>query len=334
MPIEKITIALPEIVHDYQSIAAETGADPEFILNKVGLRTRHVLGPDQSGVSLSVDACRALLDDAPQLRDRIECLVCVTQTPDQRIPHNAGKIVSGLGLPAHVASFDISLGCSGYVYGLKIITGFMEACGFRNGILVTCDPYSRIMAAENKDTNCVFGDAASATWIRTDASRCRFLAADFGSDGDGGHAIEIPAGGALMPFVSLDRAEGASAYTRDQLRLHMRGRDVFNFVMTRIPDSMANCLKAAGLSHEDIDLYALHQGSKFMLDQLVKRAGINPDRVLFNMDRYGNTVSTSIPLLLKEAEADGKLENARVMISGFGVGLSWGSAILEFSRDG
>lgn len=331
MPLNDIAFALPSVKQTSKDIAAATGADEAFVSGKVGLATRYILGPEETGVGLAAKACEALFENSPDLRDTVDVLICVGQTPDQPIPHNASQVVEALGLPDTVASFDISLGCSGYVYGLKIAEGFLAATGKKNAVLVTCDPYSRIMAAENKDTNCVFGDAAAATWVSAQDGQGIVVALDFGTDGSGAHAIEVPAGGARKPSVSLGQ-DDTHHYDRDELRLHMQGRAVFNFVNKRIPQSISNCLDAAGLTLDDIDLFALHQGSVYMLDALAKRVGIPQDKLLKNMNRYGNTVSSSIPLLLSELQARGELRGKRVLMSGFGVGLSWATAVVEFKE--
>ncbi len=330
MSIEAIDFCLPCHVQHADEIACATGANTEFIIEKVGVRQRHILGPDESGVGLSVGACNSLLGRFPALRKEIDLVVCVTQNPDQRIPHNSAKIVSELGLGSQVASFDISLGCSGYVYGLQIVEGFLASTGLDNALLITCDPYSRVIAAENKDTNCVFGDAASVTWIKSSGKRSHMLAFDFGTDGSQSDVISIPAGGASRPFVSVTHPE-TQIYERDDLRLHMQGRSVFNFVLSRMPDSIDRCLERAGLAIGDIDHFALHQGSLYMLDALAKKSSIPQEKLLKNMVNYGNTVSSSIPLLLAELDQRQEMDGARVLVSGFGVGLSWATAVLQFN---
>ncbi|MCB1516172.1 MAG: ketoacyl-ACP synthase III [Hyphomicrobiaceae bacterium] len=331
MSIEKFGYALPGIKQSAAHIAEATGADETFVAEKVGLKTRYILGDQESGISLSIRACEDLFEKAPDLRDRVELLVCVTQNPDRKLPQNSAGIAAGLGLPNNIASFDISLGCSGYVYALSIVEGFLATTGLKNAVLVTADPYSRIMASEDRDTNAIFGDAATATWIRAGEGRSTVLARDFGTDGAGGDAIEVPAGGALRPHVNLTMGhDDVTTWSREEERLHMRGRAVFNFVMQRVPASIDACLEQAGLARGDIDWYALHQGSLYMLDALAKRAQLPGEKVLKNMQKYGNTVSSTIPLLLAELDENAKLGDATVLLSGFGVGLSWATVILKF----
>jgi 3-oxoacyl-[acyl-carrier-protein] synthase-3 len=330
MPIEAFAHAIPSIRHKAADLARVTGADEKFIIEKIGVETRYVLGPDETGISLSVEACRALAEKVPGILEKPNLLVVVTQNPDRRLPQNSAGLAAALGLPSTVASFDLSLGCSGYVYALTVAEGFMAVTGMHTAVVVTCDPYSRIIDPADKDTNCVFGDAATATLVRAGPSRGKIIATDFGTQGEQGDAICVPDGGAARPLVGTAAPEQPEV-SRDTLRLHMRGRAVFNFVNSAVPESISRCLEAAGMTLDQIDLFALHQGSRYMLEAMARRMGIPSDRLLQNMSRYGNTVSSSIPLLLSEVDADRQLDGRVVLMSGFGVGLSWGTAIVQFS---
>ncbi len=329
MPIDAVAYAVPSIRHTAADLAALTGADEAFIRDKIGLSTRYVLGEGETGVSLSARACRSLFKQVPDLADNVDLLVVVTQTPDRRIPQNSAVLGAELGLPGSVASFDISLGCSGYVYALKIAEGFLMATGRTNAIIVTCDPYSRIIEPSDKDTNCIFGDAAAATAFRVGEGRGRIIATDFGTKGEDGDAIQVPAGGAARPLVGIGAANPLEIDVEAH-RLHMQGRAVFNFVNSVVPEGITRCLATADIELDRIDLFALHQGSRYMLLAMARRLGIPEKKLLINIDRFGNTVSSSIPMLLSDADSDGLLDGKLVMISGFGVGLSWGTAILQF----
>lgn len=329
MPAQQFAHALPSVCQTAAEIAALTGADEQFIVEKVGLSRRYVLGPGETGVSLAAEACRKLFGRHAGLSAEVDTLVFVTQTPDRRLPQNSAGLAAALGLPENLASFDLSLGCSGYVYALSVAEGFLHATGRQCALVVTCDPYSRIIDPHDKDTNCLFGDAATATVVRAGQGRGRILATDFGTRGQDGDAICVPAGGAARPLVGAMAAEPVPEMAGD-LRLHMQGRAVFNFVNSVVPESIRACLGKAGLTLDDIDLFALHQGSRYMLDAMARRVGIPPQKLLQNMAAYGNTVSSSIPLLLSEQDDAGQLDGRRVLVSGFGVGLSWATAILQF----
>ena len=328
MTIEAIAYAVPDLVQTADELAAITGADADFIRDKVGMGQRHVLGPEETGTDLSAQACQNLFAAHPDLAAQVDLLVCVTQTPDRRLPQNSARLAAALDLPQHVASFDVSLGCSGYPYGVTIAEGFLAATGRSNALLVTCDPYTRIIEPTDKATNCVFGDAATVTWLRRDGPGGQILASDFGTDGSAGDAITVPGGGAADPLVSvLDHGEGPES---DALRLHMNGRAVFNFVNSQVPKSIHACLESADVALEDVDWFALHQGSTYMLEAMTRRVGIAPEKVLKNMQRFGNTVSSSVPLLLHDLQQDGTLKGRKVLVSGFGVGLSWATSLIQF----
>lgn len=330
MPLEAIASALPSIRQGTAEIARHTGADEDFIRDKVGLSTRYVLGPDETGVGLAYTACRRLMEKQSIGPADVDLLVFVTQNPDRRMPQNSAVLAARLGLSSGLASFDLALGCSGYVYGLVVAESFLAATGRSTALLVTCDPYSRIMAAEDRATNCVFGDAATASLIRREGEGAQLGTTDFGTDGAGGDAISIAAGGAATPLVALDVTTGVAEPGRDALRLHMNGRDVFNFVMTRVAESIDTCLQRNGLKIDHVDCFALHQGSLFMLQALAKRVGIPPEKLLTNIGQFGNTVSSTIPLLLERGMAGGALRGRVVLVSGFGVGLSWATSVLRF----
>lgn len=332
MSLDAFNYAVPSIKETAKNLAEQTGSKEEFIREKIGLSQRYILSAEESGVSLSAEACKKLLTEQEINLSEIDLLICVTQNPDRKLPHNSAGIAAAIGLSTNVAAFDISLGCSGYVYAIQVVLGFLNACGMRKALLVTCDPYSRIMAAEDHSTNCVFGDAATATLISANGSRSDVLAFDCGTDGARGDAIRIEAGGAAMPLVRLgDAGAGTASYTRDQARLKMQGRAVFNFVMGTVPNSMRNCLEKAELELGDIDYFALHQGSIYMLDALAANFKIPQNKLLKNMSEFGNTVSSTIPLLLADLDRREKLSGATVLLSGFGVGLSWATSIIRFN---
>ena len=329
MSIEAIASAVPSARESAAEIARQTGLDEQFVAEKVGVKWRHVLAADETGLDLAEAACRRLFAETGLKPDEIDDLIFVTQTPDYSIPHSSALLAHRLGLPLHCAAFDISLGCSGFVYALSVAESFLAGNAHDNALLVTCDPYSRIMAAEDKSTNAVFGDAAAACWISRTGTRSSLGKGDYGTDGSKARALMVEAGRGKLPLVSL-RSPSVAQYTRDQLRLQMSGRDVFEFVMLKVPDSIRACLERNYLTLEEIDWFALHQGSLYMLMAMAQRLEIPKEKVLINIDRYGNTVSSTVPILLEELMQKEDLRNRKVLISGFGVGLSWATNILTF----
>jgi 3-oxoacyl-[acyl-carrier-protein] synthase III len=285
--------------------SAEAGKDEAFIRDKIGFESLARLPADQQTSDMCMAAFADLQQGSTIQKDDVDCLIVCTQNPDAHgLPHTSAIVHKKLGLKHDVACFDISLGCSGYVYGLAVILAFMQANGLRNGLLFTADPYSRIIAPGNWDTDLLFGDAATATWIGAEpVYTCR--PAMFATDGSLGHSITVPERGG---------------------KLTMLGSNVFKFSMTVVPDQIHRYLQRESLSPDDIDLFLLHQGSRFIVENLARKMGLPQDKVPFEATQTGNTVSSSLPLLLQPRLAS---PPARILMSGFGVGLSWATMVIN-----
>lgn len=303
--IRSIASYIPEGRIDNIAQAQSFDRDVAFVDAKLGTRTLSVKAEGEETSDLSVRAVQNLLAKNPDLKlEDVQALVVVTQNGDaEALPHTSAIVQHKLGLPTHAACFDVSLGCSGYVYGLYVLKGFMQALGLKNAILVTADPYSKIMDRSDRMTTLLFGDAATATWMSTDAPVWELGPARFGGDGAGAEYLVVKDG-----------------------HFHMNGRQVFNFASLKIIPHMQEVLDELDMSMDDVDAFCLHQGSGAIVDAIAKRLGDNGSKVIKDMFGAGNTVSSSIPMLLEHYAFDGKWSNA--MLSGFGVGLSWGSALL------
>ena len=302
--IRSIASYIPEGRIDNIAQAQSFGRDEEFVHNKLGTTTLSVKADHEETSDLCVRAVQNLLAKNPQLKlEDVQALVVVTQNGDaEGLPHTSAIAQHKLGLPTHAACFDVSLGCSGYVYGLYVLKGFMQAAGLRNAILVTADPYSKIMDRADRMTTLLFGDAATATWLGPDPV-WELGPARFGGDGAGAEYLAVKDG-----------------------CFHMNGRQVFNFASLKIIPHMQDVLDELDMSLDDVDAFCLHQGSGAIVDAIAKRLGDNGSKVIKDMFGAGNTVSSSIPMLLEHYGFDGKWNHT--LLSGFGVGLSWGSALL------
>ena len=282
--------------------------DDNFIIEKLGVEqvSRKSLMEETS--DLCVKAADSLIAKTDISLTNVDCLVVCTQNPDDHgIPHTSAVIHEKLNMQEQCASFDISLGCSGYVYSLSIVKSFMEANGLKTGLLFTSDPYSKILDPKDKNTSLLFGDAATVTLLR----EC-----------ENGWVGWVP-----KTFSFASRGAGGDALHNRGKNLFMSGRMIFNFSIIEVPLQIRRLLDAAGSTYSDIDLYLFHQGSKYIVDQLRKRMKLPKDKVPINLAKYGNTVSSSIPLLLEKYM---HLENLNTIImSGFGVGLSWASCLLN-----
>lgn len=283
----------------------DAGKDEVFIRDKIGFESLARLPSGQETSDMCVAAFADLQQGSSIRKEDVDCLIVCTQNPDAHgLPHTSAIVHKKLGLNHNVACFDVSLGCSGYVYGLAVITALMQANDLRNGLLFTADPYSRIIEPGNWDTDLLFGDAATVTWVGEEpVYTCR--PAMFGTDGSLGHSIAVPCQGG---------------------KLNMLGSNVFKFSMTVVPDQINRYLRRESLSCEDIDVFLFHQGSRFIVENLAKKMGINPTKVPFEAAQTGNTVSSSLPLLLQSRLA---APPPRILMSGFGVGLSWATMIIN-----
>jgi len=327
MRIRAMASALPERKVPASEVAEWVGIDPAFIRNKIGVEDKYFLGAAESGLDLASKACDKLLAQSDLDLGSVKLLVYVTQNPDFRLPHNAALLQDRLGLGTDCAAFDLNLGCSGYAYALSVAKGFMAGEGISDALIVTCDPYSKIMDRNDKGTVTVFGDAATATWM-SDREGARIGRGDFGTDGSRAKALIVESGGAADPILSVND-EAPKVFEKDQVRLRMNGRAVFDFVVREVPHSIERCLKLNDVSPDRVARYALHQGSRYMLEKLASEAGLPPEKLIVNIGKYGNTVSSSVPMALEEAfgEVDAG-RDACIVISGFGVGLSWATNIV------
>jgi 3-oxoacyl-[acyl-carrier-protein] synthase-3 len=289
---------------------AEFGIDDDFIVQKLGVERVSRKAPEEETSDMCVRAFEHLQSSIGRRLESVDCLVVCTQNPDgSGIPHTSAVVHGKLSLPAGCASFDVSLGCSGYVYGLSIMQSFMQQNGLATGLLFTADPYSKIIDPNDKNTALLFGDAATVTLMET---------------------TDQPGRWRMGPFRFATRGKDGAALQNRAGTLFMNGRAVFNFSATEVPPQVSALLEDARLRAEDVDLFLFHQGSRFIVEQLVKRLSLPAAKVPVNLAVQGNTVSSSLPLLLQHHMHDPQLR--RILLSGFGVGLSWASCLLTRSE--
>jgi 3-oxoacyl-[acyl-carrier-protein] synthase-3 len=280
------------------------GVSLDFLREKTGcLRlARKEAGQDTS--DLAVEALRALENRHAGVLETARLLTVVTQNGDVGgLPHVSALVHGKLGLGPDVAAFDVSLGCSGWVYGLSVAKSFMEANGIQDGLLVTADPYSKIVDPDDRDTALLFGDAATATWLS--AADPVWMPGAFAFGTDGSRAGDLQVG--------------------DDHVLHMNGRAVLNFSATRVPACIRKTLELNATTIVDVDRVVLHQGSRYICKLIGERIGA-AEKTPFLAEEVGNTVSSSIPLILAQ---DGCEHDRSIVVAGFGVGLSWAATLLR-----
>lgn len=277
--------------------------EESFIRDKLGVHRVSRMLEDEETSDLCVKAFQAL-ECKPE---KVDCLIVCTQNPDGHgIPHTSAIVHRKLDLSDECACFDLSLGCSGYVYSLSVIQAFMQTHGMKSGLLFTADPYSKILDTEDRNTTMLFGDAATVTLLEE---------------------INPTTDNAWLPdkFIFQTSGKGGEALNCDSGTLVMNGRAVFNFAMQKVPVQIKRLLDSVDLVIDDVDCFALHQGSRFIVEQISKRLGISTEKVPLVMQEYGNTISSSIPLILEDAFKNRNIN--KIIMSGFGVGLSWASCL-------
>lgn len=301
--ISAICAEIPEQRIPTESRIDALGIPAKTLHDRVGVMKTSRKAVNHDTADLCVAAAKKLFATGRVAPADVDCLIVVTQNPDgQGIPQTSAIVQDRLGVPEHCASFDVSLGCSGYVYGLSIIKSFMQDNGLRCGLLFTADPYSKIVSESDRSTALLFGDAATVT-LMTDTPVWKIGKFDFGTAGRMGQAIHKTAEGTLS----------------------MDGRAVLAFSMGQVPGSLQRVAAANGITLEQIDRFVLHQGSRVVVENISQRLKVE-EKTAFHAQDYGNTVSSSIPIVLSEKLLE---SDRRIAISGFGVGLSWASAVLE-----
>jgi len=301
--IQSISTYIPQKRISNLDLMTKFDVDHSFLTNKVGVLSRAIKSDEEDTSDLAMKALTNLLELTGLSSDKLQALVVVTQNPDTNLPHVSGLLHGKANLSVDCAAFDISLGCSGYVYGLSILKSFMDSNGLKYGVLVTSDPYSKIIDPNDKSTSLLFGDAATATLIGPDPILM------------------------LGPFDFSTQGDLKGSLVCRNGTLHMNGRDVFNFAATVVPNHIEKFLDKISLKKEEVDCYLFHQGSRYIVETLTKRLGLDYLKVRTGIEKVGNVVSSSIPILLKSELDDISIKT--ILLCGFGVGLSCASCICE-----
>ena len=278
----------------------------EKILAKTGVESRHVVADDESALDLAERAARKLIENAAIDVGEIDYLLLCTQSSEYRLPSTACLLHERLGLRKDAGAIAFDHGCSGFIYGLSLAKGLIVGGMARKVLFVTAETYTKYIPSEDKSTRTIFGDGAAATLIDAEDA-AKIGAFVFGTDGSGAEKLIVRDG-----------------------RLFMDGPEIFNFTLDIVPKTMEEVFAKNNLAREDIDLYVFHQANKFMLDTIRKVNGLPRDKFYVNIETTGNTVSSTIPIALKQLEDSGRLlSGMKVMLMGFGVGLSWGATIIR-----
>ena len=295
--------------------------DMPKLLEKTGIRTRHIASSDQTASDLAYIAAEQLLSDT-QIRNQIDLLILVTQSPDYLLPTSACILQDRLRLSQNCMAFDINLGCSGFVSALSVAGGLIESGVVNTGLILCADTYSKYIDIHDRACRPIFSDGAAAILIERTAidSIGPF---DFGTDGSGFDHLIVRRGGARDPDKASDHPHPI---------LEMHGSDVFVFTMRVVPACIVKLLARAGHNIDQVDLFIFHQASRLVIESLIRLMSLDEKKVFVNHEFIGNTVSATIPIALKDAVANGRLTTGQtVVLVGFGVGLSWSAVVLRWA---
>jgi 3-oxoacyl-[acyl-carrier-protein] synthase III len=310
----------PERVLTNAELGELVDTSDEWIIERTGIRERRIAAPEQAMTDLALPAARTALERAGVEPAEIDLIIVATVTPDMMFPTTASLLADLLPAP-NAAAYDLLAGCTGFVYALAQGHAMVSAGLSKKALVVGGDVLSKILDWTDRSTLVLFGDGAGAVVLeRVDEGG--FEGFELGADGGGGEHLWLPGSGSRT-FEDADRL------------VKMNGREVFKFATRVMVSSAQALLDEVGRTIEDVDVYVPHQANTRIIDYATKKLGIPEDRVIVNVDRYGNTSSGSIPLALGEAEADGRLrQGSLVLMTGMGAGLTWGSTLMEWTANG
>lgn len=334
--VRAIEYYLPESVVTNEQLAAEFPQwSVEKIQSKTGIMERHIAGPDECSSDLAYNATRRLFESGACSPADIDYLLLCTQTPDHFLPTTACLLQERLGIPQTSGALDFNLGCSGFIYGLGLAQGLIQTGQAKRVLLITAETYSKFIHPQDKSVRTLFGDAAAATLLEAVPGEDDGLPAQYvyGTDGRGGANLIVPAGGWRLPSTPDTGKIVAddSGNLRAEDNLFMNGAEIFNFTLRAIPESVKRLLAQTNRKIEDIDLFVFHQANAYMLEHLRKKLGIPSEKFCVRLSHCGNTVSSTIPIALKQSSLDHQLRDGQlVMLVGFGVGYSWGATLLRW----
>ena len=315
--IEKLEYYLPSKIITNKYLNEVCGIDAEFLETKIGIKKRHIAEQEETISDMSVKAGELLFERNDVKKEDIELLLLCTQHADYKLPTTACVVQDRLGLPTSCAVFDINLGCSGFVYSLGIAGNFIKTGQMKNALVIMADQYSKSIDYNDKNTASLFGDAATAILLSASDKNNGIIDITYGTDGSNYDKLIIYNSG-----IKKD-AEKPSC-------LYMNGREIFKFSTRVVPNSIYQLLERNNLQKSDIKYFIFHQANQYMLNEIKNRLELTDEQMIIDMEDYGNTVSSTIPIAYKNLLSNNKLQQGdKIVFCGFGVGLSWASCLYE-----
>lgn len=323
--LKAVSYYLPETLVSNEKLVEEF---PEWtvekVAGKVGINNRFIAAEDEFVSDMAVKVANKLFAEHDFDRSKIDFILLCTQSPDYFLPTTACIVQNALNIPKTCGAIDINQGCSGYIYGLALAKGLIASGTALHILLITADLYSKHIHASDKGNRTIFGDAASASIISKEGF-AKIGNFDLGSDGAGAENLIVKNGAMKKP------KSNSEDFNQDD-HLYMNGSEIFNFTLEAVPGLLENTLAKNEIKLEEIDWFLFHQANRFMLNHLRKKLGIEEQKFLIFMENCGNTVSSTIPILLSESLKNNTIgANQKLLLAGFGVGYSWGGTVLTMN---
>ena len=326
--IKSISYYLPENVLTNEQLAQEF---PEWtvekIASKIGVNERHIAAENETAADMGIQAAEKLFAEHKIDRSQVDFLLFCTQSPDYFLPSSACIIQDKLKLPTTCGAIDYNQGCSGYIYGLSLAKGLIFGGIAKNVLLITAETYTKHLHPKDKGNRTIFGDAAAAALISTEGF-AEIGGFSLGTDGKGTKNLIVETGAFREKQTKNDLSFDRDNFPKSSDYLFMDGSEIFEFTSKAVPELVENVLKNNNLQQSDIDLFVFHQANKFMINFLRKKLKIDNEKFFVFMENVGNTVSSTIPIALYEAQKQDIL-HGNVLLAGFGVGYSWGGVTLN-----
>lgn len=329
-----ITCCVPKHTEYNRDLSILSKEEIEKFIDATGVEERRIAPKEICTSDLCCEATEKLIKDLNWNKEEIEILVFVSQTGDYILPVSATILQDRLGLSTNCIAFDVPLGCSGYVYGISIITSMMKGAGLKKGLLLAGDTISKLVSKTDKSTLPLFGDAGSATAFQFEENS-KSLFFDLGSDGSGYKSIIVNDGGARnqATLVSLEKYKIDDGISRNQCQISLDGMDVFSFGISKAPKTVNNLINTFEIDKESINYFIFHQANLMMNKMIAKKLKLPENKVPYSLQKYGNTSSASIPITIV-TELKDKIRNqiSNIVLCGFGVGLSWGTVKIQLDE--
>lgn len=329
--IKGISYYLPEKVVTNEELLQEF---PEWsvdkVAKKVGVNSRHLAGENETAGDMAEKAARKLFAEYDVTPEEIDFVFLCTQSPDYFLPSTACLLQHRLGIPTSAGALDYNLGCSGCVYGMAMAKGLIAGGIAKNVLLLTAETYNKYLHPSDKSNRSIFGDGAAACLISTEGM-AEIGEFSLGTDGSGAGKLIVRTGAARYSKPTGKSEVDDEGHTRYDDYLYMDGGGIFNFTLDAVPAMMKDILAKNSLTNDGVDYYVFHQANKFMLNTIRKVCVLPKDKFYVNLEETGNTVSSTVMIAMKQCLDAGTIHKGmKVMVSGFGVGLSWGGTILKF----